>query len=371
MPNQKNKIMVVGLRGFPNIQGGVETHCEELYPRLAACGYDITVIRRKGFVLENPPLENYKGVHFMDVSSPSVSGFEAAVHSLKGVWIAKREKADILHIHAIGPSVVLPFAKLLGLKVVMTHHGLDYNREKWSFFPKMILKAGEFFAAKGSDDIISISTVISDTLKQKYNRSKRVHLIHNGITTFKTDQKPNEILKRLNLTAGKYILGVGRLVQEKRFDKLIEAYAKLNLPDYKLIIAGDSDYTSSYACYLKEFAEENQVIMPGRLNREELYELYKNAGLFVLPSSHEGLPISLLEAMSCECKVLASDIPANLAVELPEINYFRLNDLQDLMDKMHSLLMQPNTHQSYPVEKYNWDFIARQTSEVYQHLLNS
>lgn len=362
------KVVVVGLRGFPNIQGGIETHCEELYPRLVQLGCECVVIRRSNFVKESPPLKFYKGVQFKDFKAPCVAGLEAVVHTFKGVWYAKKIHADILHIHAIGPSIAIPFAKLLGLKVVMTHHGPDYDREKWGWIARTVLKTGEWFAAKWADEIISISTVISQILKEKYNRSNHVHLIYNGISSY-LPVKETDYVRSLGLQPGKYILAVGRLVEEKRFDKLIMAFMKAKLPGYKLIIAGDADYVTSYCCFLKNFAAENNVLMPGIVKGKNLWELYSHAALFVLPSSHEGLPITLLEAMSFRRKVLASNIPANLAVGLPQQNYFSLDDLDDFIEHIRLLLADSAKEQSYDLSLYDWSRIARQTKEVYQSLV--
>ncbi|MDL2256305.1 glycosyltransferase family 4 protein [Parabacteroides sp. OttesenSCG-928-G06] len=359
-------IVVTGLRGFPNIQGGIETHCEELYPRLTKLGCRITVVRRKNFVKENPVLTNYKGVSFKDINAPRITGLEAALHTLYAVWYAYRSKADIIHIHAIGPAITVPFARLLGLKVVVTHHGPDYDREKWGFFAKNILKLGEYFAAKQAHQIIAISTVITDILKKKYKRTKGVHLIYNGVTT---PSKPSSTayLEKLGIQPNRYILAVGRFVEEKRFDKLIDAYIKLNRPDYQLVIAGDSDYESSYSTYLKNYAFENDVVLTGIVKGEKLAELYTHAALFVLPSSHEGLPITLLEAMSYNRKVLASDIPANLAVRLDETSYFNLNSITDMKEKMAGLLALPETDKEYDLSLYDWDNIAKKTEEIYKN----
>ncbi len=359
------RIVVVGLRGFPNIQGGIETHCEELYPRIAAMGHEVIVVRRSGFVRENPPRTEYRGVRFKDISSPSVIGLEAAVHTFKGIWYAKKAHADVVHVHAIGPGLAIPFARLLGLRVVMTHHGPDYDREKWGLFAKAVLHLGELFSALFASDIIAISTVITDILKKKYHRTKRVHLIYNGITSFPALDGNTCYISSLGLTPGRYILAVGRFVEEKRFDRLTEAFVKLKLQGYRLVIAGNADYETSYCFSLKDFARENQVVLPGIVKGRNLGELYANAALFVLPSSHEGLPITLLEAMSFRRKVLASDIPANLAVGLPKENYFRLNDLKDMEDHIQSLLNNGHESQTYDLSKYDWDKIAQQTEAIY------
>ncbi|OAV70869.1 Mannosylfructose-phosphate synthase [Bacteroidales bacterium Barb6] len=359
------KIYVCGTRGFPNMQGGIETHCEELYPRIARLGYDVTVVRRKSFIAENPVRREYKGVKFKDIYSPKITGFEAAVHSLLTIYYAYRAKADIVHIHAIGPAIVVPLAKMAGLKVIVTHHGPDYDREKWGFFSRLVLKTGEFFAAKLADEVIVISTVIKDILKRKYNRTKNVHLIYNGVTTLPNHSQSTGFLQKSGIKPGKYILAVGRFVEEKRFDKLIEACIKLKREDYQLVIAGDSDYETSYACYLKNFAIENHVILTGVVKGEALSELYGNAALFVLPSSHEGLPITMLEAMSYKRKIVASNIPANLAVNLDADSYFELNDLNDLVHKIAGQLNNGCTEKGYDLSLYDWDTIALQTKEVY------
>ena len=234
------KIIVTGLRGFPNIQGGVETHCEKLYPRLSKLGVNVTVVRRSCFVKENPPLTSYQGVFFKDLPAPKIKGFESAIHTICGVWYAYKQKADIVHIHAIGPSIAIPFAKLLGLKVVVTHHGPDYDRKNWNFFAKFILKTGEFFAAKWADEIIVISTVIDNILKTKYNRNNAI-LIYNGVDIHQPTQT-DQYIKSLGLSHRKYILAVGRFVKEKEFiNQFIEnALSYLHTPyDYEMDSTND------------------------------------------------------------------------------------------------------------------------------------
>lgn len=246
----------------------------------------------------------------------------------------------------------------------MTHHGPDYNREKWGILARLILHLGETFAAWWADEIISISTVINHILQKKYNRTKHIHLIYNGITTFPATDSI-DCLKQWNLQPGKYILAVARFVEEKRLDRLIEAYIRLKDPDYQLVIAGNADHETSYCFSLKQFASENQVLLTGVVKGEKLKALYAHAALFVLPSSHEGLPITLLEAMSFNRKVLASDIPANLAVNLPKENYFKLNDMQDFVEQLRNLLHNGQEQQTYDLSAYNWDHIAEQTKNVY------
>lgn len=358
------RIVVVGLRGFPNIQGGIETHCEELYPRIAQLGHEIIVVRRKNFIKENPPYQQYKGITFKDISCPPISGFEAALHTAFGILYAKKVHADIVHVHAVGPSIMIPLAKLFSIRIVMTHHGPDYNRERWGKFARFILKTGEYFAARQANDIIAISTVITDILEKKYKRTKNVHLIYNGVTIHPKSDSTSYI-SSLNIQPGKYILAVGRFVQEKRFDKLIEAYLASNNSEYKLVIAGDADNETNYSKALKEYATKNNIILTGMIKGSKLQELYSNARLFVLPSSHEGLPITLLEAMSYNIDVLVSNIPSNVVVNLPASQYFNINIPEDLKEKLNNKLSSPQTEIRYNLEEYNWDYIAKKTFSIY------
>lgn len=360
------KIVVTGLRGFPRIQGGVETHCEELCPRLVKLGCDMTVTRRKPFVREASPLTVYEGVKFKDLNTPKRQGLEAAVHTFRSVWYAFRTKADIIHIQAIGPSIAIPFAKLLGLKVVATHHGPDYDRRKWGRLAKFVLRFGEFCVARWADEVIVISTVIQNLLKTKYHR-ENTHLIYNGVNPPSTPINETDYIRQLGLKPKKYLLAVGRFVEEKNFDKLILAYAKTTYAsDYRLVIAGDADHENHYSKSLKAIAKKHHVILTGMIKGNPLQQLYAHAALFVLPSSHEGLPFTLLEAMSYQIPVLVSDIPANKAVNLPSDCYFHYskNGILALSEAIEKKLENPVSH-TYDLTSYNWEHIAWQTYNVY------
>ena len=70
------KVIVLGTRGIPNIQGGVETHCEELYPRLVALGIDVILVTRKSYVTDLTITE-YKGVKLKHIFTPKKKSIEA------------------------------------------------------------------------------------------------------------------------------------------------------------------------------------------------------------------------------------------------------------------------------------------------------
>lgn len=359
------KIIVLGTRGIPDIVGGVETHCQELFPRINVVGnHDITVVTRSPYVVDKTQT-HFQNIKLKHLFAPKTKSFEAIVHTFLGVLYAGIKRPDVLHIHAIGPMVLTPFARLLGLKVVVTHHGPDYDRQKWGKTAKTILKLGEFMGVKFANKVIVISEVIQSSLEKKFNRTD-THLIYNGVNMPKVATQ-TDYIESLQLQPKQYIIAVGRFVEEKGMHDLIDAYTKWHT-DIKLVLVGDADHETPYSKNLKTKALENQVVLTGFIKGEKLNQIFSHALLFVMPSYHEGLPIALLEAMSYNLNVLVSDIPANLEVQLEEECYFKTGDIEDLKNKLDQKLKSDLTYdfQKVILEKYNWDVIARKTLEVYR-----
>ena len=357
------KIVVTGTRGIPDILGGVETHCEELLPRIAARGYQVIIIRRKNYCKDR--LTAYRGVTLFDIPNVKRKSFETIIHTLRAIWAAKwRFHADILHIHSIGPALLTPIARLLGLKVVFTHHGPDYEREKWGRVAKFMLRIGERAGCTFANQVIVISSVIDTIIKQKYGRND-AHLIYNGVPP-PSRTEHTAYLEELGIEAHKFVFAMGRFVPEKNFHLLIDAFLNLKHPEYKLVIAGDADIEDAYSHNLKLTAKNNGIVLTGFIKGEKLSALLSNAGLFVLPSSHEGLPIALLEAMSYGLPVLASDIPANKEVNLPASCYFRYeNPVVDHLCEALARRLNDRSKPVYDLSAYDWDRIAERTVAVY------
>lgn len=362
-------IMVLGLRSFPGVQGGVETHAEHLYPLLVKLGSKVEVIARSPYM----PKTNssmYCGVRLLRLWSPRKNGFEAFIHSLLGVLYAAVKRPDILHIHAIGPAIMTPLARMLGLRVVVTHHGQDYDREKWGVFARWVLRTGERLGMRYSHQRIVISKVIADLVRSKYQCESV--LIPNGVS-LPVMPHTRSILDKFDLDAGRYILQVSRLVPEKKQLDLVRAFAMTDLPGWKLVLVAALEPQDEYVRSVLSMAQTTpNVILTGFQCGLPLQELFAHAGAFVLPSSHEGLPIALLEALSYGLPVIASNIPANLEVGLPDNSYFPLGDVFALKNKLLAL---PKTKVDDKVreqirnnikERYNWESIAKRTLNVYE-----
>ncbi len=366
-------VMVVGIRGFPGIQGGVETHSEALYPRLAASDCKVTVLTRAMWVAEDAPRE-WRGVHFVRLWSPRQSGAEAFLHTALGVLYAAFKRPDILHFHAVGPSVFVPLARLLGLRVVATHHGRNYELPKWGRFARALLKTGERWAARYANALICVARNDADRLAE-CNPGRQILQIPNGVAPRETPPA-DPVIDTLGLMPGRYIVHVGRVTLEKRQMDAVDAFIAAKITDWKLVIVGGEHGAPEYAAQLHAKAAACPgIVLAGFRQGAALAALYANAGLFVLPSSHEGLPIALLEALSFGLPCLASDIPANREISLPPENYFPVGDVVALARLMQSHCRYPMDESGkearirYVRENFDWDEIAGRVEAVYRRVL--
>lgn len=360
----------MGTRGIPHIPGGVETHCEHLYPRMIKGGeHSITVVCRSNYVADKS-IKEHHGIELKNIYSPKSKTFEAIVHSTLAVFHAAVKRPDVLHIHAIGPNLVAGLARLLGLKVVMTHHGPDYKRMKWNGVAKFFLKTGELMGVKFSKKVIVISKEIKDHVAATYGRNDCV-LIPNGVDK-PIISEDREYIELLDLVKGQYIFTLGRFVPEKGFDYLVRAYAESSISKkYKLVIAGDADHESEYSKELKALARKNNVVLTGFIKGEKLRQLFSHAALFVIPSFYEGLPIALLEAMSYRLPILSSNIPANTQVNLPAEDYFEVGNEASLLSHLNALSLTENQRVDYDMKQYDWNLIADETLGVYKSIVKN
>ena len=353
------KIAMFGHKRIPSREGGVEIVVEELAKREAALGNDVIVYNRKGHHVSGSKFDvDNNSSHLKNVKIKTVFTFQnsklnAIVYSLLSAIRVSFSRCDVVHIHAEGPASMSFLPKLFGKRVVVTIHGLDWQRAKWGGFATRFLKYGERNAAKYADEIIVLSKNVQNYFKEKYGRD--TVFIPNGL-------KKND-----------YILFLGRIVPEKQVKLLIEAYKNLET-DKKLVIAGGASHTSDYFNEVKECANgRDDIIFTDFVQGEVLEELYSNAYIYVLPSDLEGMPLSLLEAMSYSNCCLTSDIAECTEVCEENAVYFKKSDKEDLENKLRFLLENENIveeykekAQDYICRKYNWDDITEKTLSLYK-----
>jgi glycosyltransferase involved in cell wall biosynthesis len=342
--------------------GGVETHCEELLPRIAAKApeLEIEVVARRPYVADPTTVG---GVRVTPQFSTRGQGTEALTSTLAGILYARRRGARAVHVHAVGPALLTPLARLLGLKVIFTHHGADYDRQKWGPVAKRMLRLGEWLGVRCANGVIVVAPSLAERLKARFPaQAGKIHYVPNGSTVVANSAGQGPILQTLGIEPRGYVLTVGRLVPEKGFHLLIDAVERSG-SGKKLVIVGGAQHESPYSRGLLDRASP-QVIFAGVQDRATLQALYENAELFVLPSLHEGLPISALEAGSAGCPLLLSDIPGNRDLGLAQSHYFKCDDVEDLL---RALKVPPKSYAVSPDDflRFDWDQIAAQTLAVY------
>ena len=174
---KRPRVMMLGMRGFPDVQGGVEKHTEKLACELVALGWDVEAIARNRYV--SRARKNWRGVKLTRIWAPHIKGVETVIHSFLGVLYAGISRPDILHIHGIGPAFFVPLARAFGLRVVVTCHSLNYQHRKWGFIARSIFRAGERAGMRLANGRISVSRFLTDRMHAAYDVD--VNTIPNGI----------------------------------------------------------------------------------------------------------------------------------------------------------------------------------------------
>lgn len=375
-PKEKLNIAMFGQKRIPSREGGVEIVVEELCTRMVAHGHNVTCYNRGGHHVsgseyDSKRLKEYKGIKLKTVPTIEKKGLAAVSSSFFAALCCAFGKYDVVHIHAEGPAFFCWLPKLFHKRVIVTVHGIDWQREKWkSGFGSKFIHKGEKNAVKYADEIIVLSKGVQDYFEKIYGR--KTVFIPNGVSNH-IERKPQIIKNKFGLDKDEYILFLGRLVPEKGIKYLIEAFKQVDT-EKKLVIAGGSSDTSEFENEMKEIAKEDKrILFTGFVQGQELEELYSNAYVYALPSDLEGMPLSLLEAMSYGNCCLVSDIPECAEVVEDKALIFKKADVKDLQSKLqdacdHSEKVDAHKKQAadFICSKYNWDEIVQATLKLYR-----
>lgn len=368
------KIAMIGHKRVPSREGGVEIVVEELSRRMACLGNKVDVYNRSGSHVSGSAFDSIgselpENIRVITIPTPENKTLNAFVYSFLASLRALFGRYDVIHFHAEGPAAMCFLPKLFGIRTVVTIHGLDWQRSKWGGFASKYLKFGEKTAARCADEIIVLSDAVRDYFKKEYGRN--TVYIPNGITQPDFEEIA-EAAEKYGLKKDRYILYLGRIVPEKGIHYLIEAYSDMKT-DMPLVIAGGSSHSEEYFARLKRSAEGKNIIFTDFVQGRMLRELYSNAYLYVLPSDLEGMPISLLEAMSYSNCCLTSDIPECTQMCGENAVYFRKSSVDDLKNKLEYLIKNSDTvleyksrAHDYIISKYSWDDVVNRTLALYR-----
>lgn len=363
---------MIGLRGVPATYGGVERAVEELGAELVAQGHEVTVFCRAGYTSEK--CDEHRGMRLRHQWAPKQRGLEALVHSGLASVAVLRGGYDVVHFHAMGPGLFAPIVKALsGSAVVQTIHGMDNERAKWGTAGKRTLDVAAWISSRVPDATIVVSHELARVYASKWRR--RTTVVPNGVRppVFNRDR---DVLRALGVGDDEnYLLWLGRIVPEKRPDLLIDAFRKVP-SSCKLVLVGGSSHTDEYAEQVRAAAEsDDRIVLAGFRYGAELQQLFSHASCFVMPSDLEGLPLTLLEAVSYQLPVVASDIPPHwevLGTPGPGRRSFAGGDLESLVEQLtivvSDLQAEARAARSWSAEvlrAFDWPEVARRTAEVY------
>ena len=373
---EKLKIAMLGHKRVPSNEGGVEVVVEALSAGMAALGHGVTCYNRAGHHVSGAEHELsagsvYRGIRLITVPTVERKGYAAVISSVFAALRSAFGKYDVVHIHAEGPAFFSFLPKLLGKRVIVTVHGLDWQREKWNGgIASKFIHLGERSAVRFADEIIVLSENVRQYFLDTYGRATR--FVPNGVSA-PTLESPRLIGEKWGLQKDSYILYLGRIVPEKGETYLIEAFKRVKT-DKKLVIAGGSSDTERYLKELQTLAaEDDRILFTGFVQGKLRDELYSNAYVYTLPSDLEGMPLSLLEAMSYGNCCLVSDIPECTEVVEDKAVRFRKSNVEDLWQKLQTLCDHPEMVEDYKqnasqfiLNKYGWDDVVEKTLRLYR-----
>lgn len=367
------KIAIIGHKRIPSNEGGIEKGVEQHAVRMVKRGHGVTAYNRGGHNVfgkefDRKKQKEYKGIRIVTI--PTTKGAASVpIYSFLATIHAAFSRYDCVSFRASGSCAMIPLAKLFGLRVVASLHGIDSQRDKWGGFASKYLEFGERMAATKADVCLVLSKNMKEYIDTKYGVNSI--LFANGIDKPKS-HIPEIIKEKYGLEKDEYILSLGRIVPEKGLQYLIEAFKNCKT-EKKLVIAGGSESNKDYYNQLLALANgDKRIIFTGYVYGQEVQELYSNAYIFALPSNLEGMANALLEAMSYGNCCLISDIPGNTEVVHEKAMWFKKGNTVDLQKKLQTLLGDSELVKKYKIEatpyileKYNWDIVVDQMLRVY------
>lgn len=369
------RVAMLGHKRIPSREGGIEVVVEELSTRMVRQGLSVTCYNRSGHHVsgkefDDKKIKEYKGVKLRSVITVRKKGLAAMTSSFFGAVCCAFGRYDVVHFHAEGPCAMLWLPKLFRKKCIATIHGIDWKRAKWGGFASRYIKFGERMAARFADEVIVLSKEVQKYFQDAYGR--KTVFIPNGVNRPES-RKAQLIRNQYGIDKDGYILFLGRLVPEKGIAYLIKAFKDIETGK-KLVIAGGSSDTDAFMQELKALTGgDPRILFTGFVQGRLLEELYSNAYVYVLPSDLEGMPLSLLEAMSYGNCCLVSDIAECAEVVENKAVLFHKGSISDLKEKLQWLCDDRKVVERYKgmaadyiCGKYNWDEVTEKTAALYE-----
>jgi glycosyltransferase involved in cell wall biosynthesis len=352
------RIALVGTRGIPAAYSGFETAVENLSAAFSARGHEVTVYCRPHMT---EPHETWAGAHLVHLPTVRSKHLDTLAHTaLSTLHLAVRRRPDIAIYFIAGNAPIVPLARLARIPAILQIDGLDSERAKWSGPAKAYLRFAERIAPRAANIAVTDSQTVADDYERRYGR--RIPAIPYGASL--PDPGTDEWCERLDVTPGRFILFVGRLVPENNAHLLLQAHRLLR-PDWPLVIVGDAPYADDYIAQLRADAGPD-VRMPGYVFGDGYAELVHRCGIMCAPTEVGGTHPVIVEGMAAGATMLVSDHGPNLEVVGDTAATFSLaGGARSLADALGALIADPAGRDELgaraaqrAAERFSWDACA-------------
>lgn len=327
------KIAFIGGRTFHH-PDGIATYMKNLATELAKMGHEPIVFVES----DCHKIEYYNGFKIVHQKSLKSAALTKIVLGLRStIYALRKEKGvQVFHYNAWGPALIASKVPILfGRVSVVQAHGLEFKRTKYTPRQQRMQKAFFDFSAKWNKNWTVVSEEQHDYFLKEYGRDSRT--ITCAVDLPGESQK-SDVLSRFGIKPDNYIVYMGRLVQDKNPDYLIKGFLASNHGDKQLVICGDNPQLPDYVQYLKNLSKDcPNVIFTGAVFDADKDAIFRNAWAYCLPSTMEGLPISLLEGMSYGKICIASDIQANKEALGDSGIWVRPENAEDITTQLNNL----------------------------------
>lgn len=382
------RIAMIGQKGIPALWGGVERHVEELSTGLVSRGHNVTVYGRGWYTraaqngTTTPLMHTYKGVHIVYVPSIRTKHLDTISHVLGATFHALFQHYDIIHYHGVGPSLLAWIPRVLcpRTKIIATFHSPDRLHGKWGTIAKLVLTWGEWASCHFAHETITVS----QTLQRYAADTYKVPTIYipNGVTLQEDCARitnMENILRGFNVRAGRYVVIMARFVSHKGIHLALEAWRRA-LRDYptrmrglRLVVIGDEQGEREYAQAIRRMAKKiPHVILTGWQNTDTVHTLLSQSLMFVQPSQSEGMPLSVLEAMSHGKPVIASDLPEHRELVTDSRFRYETHKISTLEERLVWTIANPEIARVEGLKNrerverfYQWKTIVRHIEHIY------
>ena len=366
------KVAYIGIKGLP-AKAGVDRVVEAIATRMPSLGITPTIYCDRDCTLEDI---SFPGVELKRISSLRGKYFHAPTGFINAALHAVISgKYDIIHLHNIEASFVLPILRIK-YPVVSTAHGFAYWREKWAPSAKWLIRMMDWPFMKFSNVTTFVSRKDADEFSKRFGQ--HTVYIPNGVGfEYQPDlNRAKTILNQHGLKPDSYFIFVaGRIEPTKGAHLAIEAVNRLEA-EIPLLVVGDDQQIPAYGKKLKEIAGTKIRFHPLVNDAGALFGLLACAKCLLFPSFAEAMSMVLLEAASVGLPVICSDLAENRQVMENDALYFNSGNVESLIEQIQISLDRPSWIKEMGQramkrirEDYSWDAISVQYAGIYKDII--